>query len=46
MKSKEDGLYGRTPLHVSDLVYQFDAHNLTLQPATVQIEKKMKHTAR
>lgn len=46
MKSKEDGLYGRTPLHVSDLLYQFDAHNLTLQPATVQIEKKMKHTAR
>ncbi len=46
MKSKEDKLYGLIPLHVSDMVFQFDAHRLTLQPATDQREKKMKHTAR
>ena len=46
MKSKEDKLYGLIPLPVSDMVFQFDAHRLTLQPATDQREKKMKHTAR
>ncbi len=46
LKNKIDWLYGLMPLHVSDMVYQFDAHKLTLQPATNQKEKKMKHTAR
>lgn len=43
-KRVEARQYGLKPLHVSDMVFQFDAHKHTLQPATDRIEKKTRHT--